>query len=150
MSLGLVVVEITHQSVHLQTFGHNWLLENLVVGISALLSLLAFIIGLVGYQANFIQLGLDQLFEAPSQYLGLFIHYATWAFHSGAIVPLIVIPVLACAHLRNTVKMVASLMFTFILVILLVISYWKRRWFYSEPGQHNPYKTVYNLSLIHI
>ena len=47
-----------------------------------------FVIGLAGYQANFIQLGLDQLFEAPSQYLGLFIHYATWAFHTGSI-PLI-------------------------------------------------------------
>ena len=29
------------------------------------ISLLAFVIGLTGYQANFIQLGLDQLFEAP-------------------------------------------------------------------------------------
>ena len=48
-----------------------------MIVILAIISLLAFIIGLAGYQANFIQLGLDQLFEAPSQYPVLFIHYAT-------------------------------------------------------------------------
>ena len=49
------------------------------------LSAFAFIVGLAGYQANFIQLGLDQLFEAPSQYLVLFIHYAIWGFQSGSV-----------------------------------------------------------------
>ena len=53
--------------------------------ILAFLSLFVFIIGLTGYQANFIQLGLDQLFEAPSHYLDLFIHYAIWAFQSGSL-----------------------------------------------------------------
>ena len=42
--------------------------------------LFAFIIGLAGYQANFIQLGLDQQFEAPSRNLVLFIHYAIMGF----------------------------------------------------------------------
>ena len=52
------------------SFTHD---QGIVVVILACLSLLLFIIGLVGYQANIIQLGLDQLFEAPSQYLSLFI-----------------------------------------------------------------------------
>ena len=43
---------------------HN---QGLVVAVLCFISLFTFIIGLVGYQANFIQLGLDQLFEAPSQ-----------------------------------------------------------------------------------
>ena len=34
-----------------------------------LISLDTFTIGLVGYQASLIQLGLDQLFEAPTEYL---------------------------------------------------------------------------------
>ena len=37
-------------------------------------------IGLAGYQANFIQLGLDQLITAPSEDLALFIHRALWAY----------------------------------------------------------------------
>ena len=49
------------------------------------LSLFTFVFGLAGYQANCIQFGLDQLFEAPSQYLGLFIHYAMWVFQSGTL-----------------------------------------------------------------
>ena len=32
-----------------------------------------------------------------------------------------------------------------ILVILLLISYWKYRWFYSEPGRQNPYSTMYKV-----
>ena len=39
-----------------------------------LIPFLLFAIGQSGYQANFIQFGLDQLLEAPSEYLGLFIH----------------------------------------------------------------------------
>ena len=57
----------------------------LVIVILAFISLFAFIIDLAGYQANFIQLGLDQLFEAPSLYIILFIHFAKWAFNFGSL-----------------------------------------------------------------
>ena len=39
------------------------------------------LIGIIGYEANFIQFGLDQLLEAPSEYLGLFVHYVSWIFN---------------------------------------------------------------------
>ena len=52
--------------------GHN---QGILAIVLIFLSLLFFIVGLTGYQANFIQFGLDQLFEAPSKYLGLFVHY---------------------------------------------------------------------------
>ena len=32
-------------------------------------------IGMIGYHTNFVQFGLDQLMEAPSRYLSLFIHW---------------------------------------------------------------------------
>ena len=41
----------------------------------SLVSLLL-VIGLAGYQANYIHFGLDQLFEAPNHHLALFIHFA--------------------------------------------------------------------------
>ena len=84
----LVVVK-TMKQYNYYSFTHD---QGILVIILACLSLLLFIIGLVGYQANIIQLGLDQLFEAPSQYLGLFIHYATWIFHSGALPWVTIIP----------------------------------------------------------
>ena len=108
--------------------------------------LIIFIIGLVGYQANFIQFGLDQLFEAPSQYLGLFIHYATWAFKAGSLFFLI-LPIVVCLYVKYRVLIVMTLQILVVLymIVLLLASCWKRHWFYSEPGRSNPYKTVYDI-----
>ena len=127
----------------ISSLGHN---QGLVVIILVFISVFAFIIGLAGYQANFIQLGLDQLFEAPSQYLVLFIHYATWAFRLGSLHFLINILILNCVN--NQIKIalgIIQVLIPVVLVILLLISYWKRRWFHSEPGHQNPYKTVYKV-----
>ena len=120
--------------------------QGILVPILGILSLFAFIIGLAGYQANFIQLGLDQLFEAPSQYLGLFVHYAIWAFRLGSVHFLINIYMGICVDNEVKVALVAMQVLIILnLIILLLISYWKRRWFHSEPGHQNPYKTVYNI-----
>ena len=102
--------------------------------------------GLAGYQANFIQLGLDQLFEAPSQYLGLFVHYATWIFRLGLLNLLINLYIVLCFSTRVRITVVAiQVLILLLLIILLLIGYWKRRWFYSEPGHQNPYRTVYEV-----
>ena len=142
--LGLSVGKtLPHHSFH--DLGHN---QGIFVVILALISMIAMVIGLAGYQANFIQLGLDQLFEAPSQYLGLFIHYAVWAFHSGSVLPQTIFSVLVCPYLRKPMTVVSltiPFMIIIILTILLLVTCWKRRWFYSEPGRNNPYKIVYNI-----
>jgi peptide/histidine transporter 3/4 len=109
-----------------------------------LISLLCFFIGLVGYQANYIQFGLDQLFEAPHHFLGLFIHYASWSFHLGAI-PLAVFPLIWCNHSRYAVQLVLDSVTAIVMVmmiILLIIMRWKKHWFFTEAGQENPYKLV--------
>jgi peptide/histidine transporter 3/4 len=117
-----------------------------VIVILAAFSLLAFIIGLAGYQANFIQLGLDQLFEAPSQYLVLFIYYATWAFNFGALQFIINLYAVACIHdERKFALVIIQVLVPFLLTVSLLISCWKRRWFLSEPGYQNPYKVVYGV-----
>ena len=48
-------------------------------------------------------------------------------------------------HTVGNVALATSLMFTLTLTILLLISCWKRWWFYNEPGQYNPYKIVSNI-----
>ena len=63
--LGLIVLEtLPDPRVHILKYS-----QGIVVIILGFFALFAFIISLAGYQANIIQLGLDQLFEAPSQYL---------------------------------------------------------------------------------
>ena len=49
-------------------------------GTFVILAPIMFTIGLIGYQSNFIQFGLDQLLDAPNHYPSLYIHYVLWAF----------------------------------------------------------------------
>ena len=119
-----------------------------------IISVLLFVVGLSGYQANYIQLGLDQLFEAPSRYLSLFIHYAILAFYVSEI-PVLAINLfgqyfIKCTHINTGVHGIGFLLlvtslFCLTLFVLLLISFWKRRWFISDSGQTNPYKTVFKV-----
>ena len=115
-----------------------------------LITIVLFIVGLAGFQANYVQLGLDQLFEAPSKYLALFIHCATWAFHIGSLPLQVSVAFFYCSYFLNLSLAVAFVfatpcIATSVLITLLVVARWKRQWFYSEPGQENPYRTVFKV-----
>ena len=117
------------------------------------ISLLLITAGLAGYQANIIQFGLDQLLEAPSKNLGLFIHWLMWTHTLGGFIIHIMFAILPC-HLgdedpqRSTwTNTLASLPFIYLvtLTLLLIFTCYNHNWFYSEPGQNNPYKTVFKV-----
>ena len=133
------------------TFDEIFNHQGLLIVIFTCIAVVTFIIGLASYQANFIQLGLDQLFEAPSQYLGLFIHYATLAFHSGSLLFLLAFPFFLCIKgngadkERKIASIILVMTMSVVPILLLLVSCWKRHWFYSEPGRSNPYKTVYDI-----
>ena len=124
--------------------------EGIVVCVLVGISLILFTVGLAGYPANFIQLGIDELFEAPSQYLSLFILYASWAFHLASLPLTTIQPLLLCPHTAAFVKGVLSvvpfIMFA-CLIILLLMSQWKHQWFNKNQVyiQQNPYKTVFKV-----
>ena len=124
---------------------HLW---KFFLGSAGLVCTLVTVIGVAGYDANFIQFGLDQLLEAPSQHQALFVHWAKWCMDFMSVVILFIgMYVEACLDDNWIVKLtcVSSLILVFelALAILLIIGCWKRRWFYSEPaGNHNPCKTV--------
>ena len=138
--LGLSVVAVIS---HPSDFFVN---QSILIVVLETLSLLTFVVGMAGYQANFIQLGLDQLFEAPSQYLGIFIHYATWVFNSGTLL-ILILPVFTCFKHKTTINMALLVVIVPIVmfILLLLVSYWKRRWFHGEPGYVNPYWTIYDI-----
>ena len=91
--------------------------KEIIVFTLILVSLIIFFIGLAGYQANMIQLGLDQLFEASSQYLSLFILYASWAFKLGSIPVAVFIPLL----LKKILSISSQLEHSYYLLLLLVL-----------------------------
>ena len=116
--------------------------------------ILFFITGLSGYQANYIQLGLDQLMELPSEYLGLFMHWLEWSIEIGYLIvrPLFLLynncsPESEGTLINPVYESILALSFLFLLglFLLLLFGYWKRHWFYSEPGQNNPYKIVFSV-----
>ena len=105
-------------------------------------------IGFSGYQSNYIQLGLDQLLDAPSYSLGLFVHAVEWFMTIGVmLVQLGVACMGTCSFEQDVIRFLVSLPFMFILAlcVLMVVGRWKQRWFHTEPVRHNPYKTVFQV-----
>ena len=150
------IISISLRSFHIFR-DMSYLFSNapgIIVLILLIILFVLFVVGLSGYQANYIQLGLDQLFEAPSRYLSLYIHYAILAFYISEI-PVMFAQILKryftkCHHTNNGkhdswFALVLTSLFTLILFALLLISFWKRRWFISDSGQSNPYKTVFKV-----
>ena len=104
-------------------------------------------IGVAGYNANYIQFGLDQLLDAPSYHQALFVHWAKWCYD---FISTITIIIMICRSSdgssidvpRGQIFVSSSTIFLFVVFFLLLFTCWKRRWFYSEPGHRNPYKMV--------
>ena len=139
-------VQFYYSSTHYYT-SHKLSRSDLVL---LILAALFFIVGLAGYQANYIQLGLDQLLEAPSEYLGLFTHWAVWSFSLTSSFIIALTTMIKCTPLKQLLTLSREtlpvpFLLAVMLVALLFIGYWKRHWFYFEPGQYNPYKTVFQV-----
>ena len=148
----IFLTEIVVYATKLHFFNYTMIFhqaEGIITLILIFISLVAFVIGLASYQANLVQLGLDQLFEAPSQYLSLFILYAIWAFKLGSVPLVISITLLLCSGSIQFVAVRVIALFPIIiavlLIILLILSWRRRLWFYTEAGQENPYKTVFKI-----
>ena len=106
---------------------------------------LLLVTGLSGYQANIVQLGLDQLLDSPSEYLGLFVHWLELFIEIGFFFPrLFFVPFNDCGDNKAAYYAVLTLPFIFVFLIsfFLFFGCWRRRWFYTEPGQRNPYRMV--------
>ena len=103
-------------------------------------------IGWIIYYSNFTQFGLDQLKDAPSEYLSLFVHWIVWA---DSLAFAVILPLAASLFCRNMIMVLMTcsvlIIFSFLLIVLLVVIGCNRHWFYTEPGQGNPYKSVMNV-----
>ena len=100
--------------------------------------------GFSGYQSNYIQLGLDQLQDAPSYSLGLFVHTVEWFMIIGMMLVQLIVSWCTCSYEKHIQRLLISLPFLFVLMllVLILVGWWKHKWFHAEPARHNPYRTV--------
>ena len=145
VSFLFIVSSVVLIMLNLDSFPFSWPnTEFTLLIIFAASFYLTFGVGVVAYHANFIQFGLDQLMEAPSEYLSLLIHWMIWADNFGFAV---IIPLAATTVCRNRTTVAAitcgvPLLCLVMLSIFLVFICCKHYWFYAEPEQRNPYKMV--------
>ena len=108
-------------------------------------------LAIAGYCANYIQFGLDQLLEAPSHHQALYVHWAKWNFNLMSTVVVVLFASIPNMYSHPSFVSIRNILFaaifTFVItfLVLCVFSYWKRHWFYTEPGRHNPYKMVFKV-----
>ena len=151
--IGLILVFLTGKDIHVLHALEPDFFKNVIgipVFILELVSLPLLIIGLSGYQANFIQLGLDQLQDARSEHLALFVHWANWAYTvlGTVVVWLFALTVCFINQYRFIMETMAIYVSPLILLLFLVVVFCfglcSRHRFYSIRGQ-NPYKMVFKV-----
>ena len=113
---------------------------------------LAFIVvipGLSGFYSNTIQLSLDQLQDAPSNVLGIFLHWCVWVDLLGvSAINILYVVYNGCSRDEKISEIAKNFGYVFtgamfvLMSILLVLNCFTKNWFNTAEIRYNPYKTV--------
>ena len=104
------------------------------------------IIGFIGFIANAIQFGLDQLHDSPAEDQSLFIHWFAWIFlvyiilSSNAPELLLNLSQPFLMYLVIALTFVVPLLLAVLLVVALCFAHHQRKWFIIDIKRVNPYK----------
>ena len=140
------------------------LFPGILVSISALffayfacVCISAFILylGLIGFTANVVQFGMDQLHDSPGEDRTLFIHWYVWTYYGSILIGQLswYVHVASISYAGLFAYYTGYSFWGFIGIILIIVLpitlcvvRRRRRWFLVEPGQYNPYKLVYRVT----
>ena len=113
-------------------------------------------IGLIGFTANVVQFGMDQLHDSPAEDSTLFIHWYVWTcYASFFIVQLaltfgVYVGFETFTSVYNIIGYCLLSLIPVVVVMVLAITLClvrrRRRWLLIEPGTLNPYKLVYRVT----
>ena len=130
-----------------------------IVGISICsIAALIILVGFVGFTANIVPFGIDQLHDSPGEDQSLFIHWYVWfsyisSFFTRLAWHLIVarmthVPDEVIRHHKVGISLLLSLLLlaVVLLIISLCVAHHRRRWFLVDSGRVNPYKLVYKVT----
>ena len=118
------------------------------------ISVIILYLGLIGFTANVVQFGMDQLHDAPGEDRTLFIHWYVWTYYSSILVGQLGWNSAFSVYYYgpNSLIFGCSVLVLILLTLLTVLPITlclvrrRRRWFLIEPGQYNPYKLVYRVT----
>ena len=119
--------------------------------VCALVALALMMVCFVGFNANVIQFGLDQLHDSPGEDQSLFIHWYIWTYNAALYTEHFIISSLEVSHpgmqgvpffLLGLIVALASLL----LIVSLCVVRRRRRWFLIDPSRLNPYRLVHQVS----
>ena len=105
-----------------------------------------FILGFSGFQSNAVQFGLDQLPDASSEELSMFLHWYVWTECVGEMLPRLLSAASICdGKLRN--KGIGYLTYVFfgLSTMCVIMICYKHHWFNCENVVGNPYRNVYRV-----
>ena len=101
----------------------------------------------IGFNANVIQFGMDQLHDSPADHQRLFIHWYIWIYYFVLLITRLpwtlrqIVPSLVLIIVPIYVVLTIVL-----LVVSIVFAYRRKHWFIIDMGRINPYKMVYRVS----
>ena len=119
----------------------------------------------MSFNANVIQLGMDQLYDFPAEDQSLFIHWFIWVLNLTIFLVDLIRSMISFLftefYEQTSIKknedynnigysgigawILFSIMLLVILVVSLYIAHCKKHWFLIEPSRVNPYKLVYQV-----
>ena len=110
--------------------------------IGGALALLVFVIGFSGFQANIVQFGLDQLLDASSEELSLFLHWLVWTECVGELAVRLLVTSNPYSSSLRKIEGFLTIGFSFVSMIFLILGCCKRQWFHCERTVPNPYNNL--------
>ena len=108
-----------------------------VFGLPIFIALLLTLCGLISFNANVIQYGMDQLHDAPTEDSILYIHWYVWTTFAGLLALRPPISIFRVSIFFSLFPIALIL-----LGITLCLQKYKRSWFMIDSGSKNPYKLV--------
>ena len=149
IALGLITPYMYH-AIHQDTGGNDlFLLFQIGFGLFSLFAIFL-LIGYIGFTANVLQFGLEQLLNSPVEDHSLFIHWYVWVYNINLAITqvawdFIAFPYESYSAISNiglAVVTFVPLLLAVLLLTSLCIARQKKKWFLIEPGRINPYKLV--------
>ena len=140
---------LSSSSIFLVWLGGDKLFEVCLFSVCAGISVIMLYTGLIGFTANVVQFGMDQLHDSPGDDRVIFIHWYVWTYYGSTLVGQLSLIFWSAGGLKIVGSLLVLILLTLLTVVLLItlcLVRCRRRWFLIEPGQYNPYKLVYRVT----